>query len=101
VDAEVDAGGPRAERHERRPGREGGPSPRPAARRERREQPEDRLRGEANSYNVVRVRGAAVEVELRALAGDRFAPAGASRFVRTGQGWAAITAPAALGAPPP
>jgi 3',5'-cyclic AMP phosphodiesterase CpdA len=60
-----------------------------------------RLRGEVNSFNLLRVRGAALEVELRALSGDRFAPARTSRFVRTGAGWVPIGHPPALGAPPP
>lgn len=49
-----------------------------------------RLRGEANSYNLVRVRGPRVEVELRVFTGERFAPGRTSRFLETGQGWVAI-----------
>jgi 3',5'-cyclic AMP phosphodiesterase CpdA len=49
-----------------------------------------RLRGEANSYNLVRVRGPRVEVELRVFDGARFVSARTTRFLRTGEGWAAI-----------
>lgn len=62
-----------------------------------------RLRGEANSYNLVRVRGARVEVELRAFGGRAFEVARTSRFLRTGAGWVAIGEPpgARPGADPP
>lgn len=52
-----------------------------------------RLRGEANSYNLVRVRGPLVEVELRVLHGGGFAAARTSRFLRTDSGWAPIGDP--------
>jgi 3',5'-cyclic AMP phosphodiesterase CpdA len=58
-----------------------------------------RLRGEANSYNLVRVRGRCVEVELRVFDGTAFAPARTSRFLRTEQGWVAIGDRPALEAP--
>jgi 3',5'-cyclic AMP phosphodiesterase CpdA len=46
-----------------------------------------RLRGEANSYNLVRVRGARVEVELRAFDGRGFRGARTLAFVRSEKGW--------------
>jgi hypothetical protein len=46
-----------------------------------------RLRGEANSYNLVRVIGARLDVEVRAFAGTRFEPRATHRFARTGEGW--------------
>lgn len=52
-----------------------------------------RLRGEANSYHLVRVRGARLEVELRAFDGVAFRPLRTARFLRTGAGWAAIGEP--------
>lgn len=58
-----------------------------------------RLRGEANSYNLVRVRDASVEVELRTFQGGAFVPARRSRFLRTSAGWAAIGEPPAGDAP--
>jgi 3',5'-cyclic AMP phosphodiesterase CpdA len=58
-----------------------------------------RLREEANSYNLVRVRGPRVDVELRAFDGEAFAPVRTSRFLRTGEGWVAIGEPPALEPP--
>lgn len=71
-----------------------------------------RLRGEANSYNLVRVRGpllwppaggdaprgtgARVDVELRAFDGRAFRSMRTSRFLRTGEGWVAIGEPPRL-----
>lgn len=55
-----------------------------------------RLRGEANSYNVVRVRGPTLEVELRVLAGGRFAALEPRRFAKTRTGWTPLGGPAAL-----
>jgi hypothetical protein len=55
-------------------------------------------RGEPASYELVRTRGARLEVELRAFTGSRFEPVGASRFTRVAAGWvplAPIEAPAA------
>lgn len=60
-----------------------------------------RLRGgDPNSYHLVSVRDATVEVELRVLDGGAFVPARRSRFLRTSAGWAAIGEPPAAGAPP-
>jgi 3',5'-cyclic AMP phosphodiesterase CpdA len=53
-----------------------------------------RLRGEANSFNLVRVRGPQrVEVELRAFDGAEFRTVRTVRFLRTGEGWVAIGEP--------
>jgi 3',5'-cyclic AMP phosphodiesterase CpdA len=52
-----------------------------------------RLRGEANSYYLVRVRGARVDVELRILGDGAFRALRTSRFLRTGAGWVAIGDP--------
>jgi 3',5'-cyclic AMP phosphodiesterase CpdA len=60
-----------------------------------------RLRGEANSYNLVHVRDATLEVELRIFDGAAFVPARSSRFLRTSSGWAAIGEPPARDAPAP
>lgn len=60
----------------------------------------ERLRGEVNSYNVVRVDGAALEIELRALSDGAFAPAQTRRYARTAAGWAPLGGPASLDAPP-
>jgi 3',5'-cyclic AMP phosphodiesterase CpdA len=60
----------------------------------------DRLRGEANSYNLLRVAGPALEVELRALAGARFGAVEVRRFARTPAGWAPVAWPGAAAAPP-
>lgn len=49
-----------------------------------------RLRGEANSYNVVRVDGPRLAVELRVLAAEGFTAARTLRFLRTGAGWVPI-----------
>jgi 3',5'-cyclic AMP phosphodiesterase CpdA len=57
-----------------------------------------RLRGEANSYNLVRSADRRLEVELRALVGAGFAPVKTTRFARTGAGWVPL---APLGDPPP
>jgi 3',5'-cyclic AMP phosphodiesterase CpdA len=46
-----------------------------------------RRRGESSSYNLVRVRGARLEVELRAFTGLRFEAVEASRFTRVAAGW--------------
>ncbi len=54
-----------------------------------------RLRGEANSYNLVRVRGTRIDVELRVLAGGVFETARTARFLRTESGWAPIGDPPA------
>jgi 3',5'-cyclic AMP phosphodiesterase CpdA len=60
-----------------------------------------RLRGEVNSYNLVRVSGARVTVELRAFDGAAFRAARTSRFLRTGQGWVAIGEPPGSSPAPP
>jgi 3',5'-cyclic AMP phosphodiesterase CpdA len=52
-----------------------------------------RLRGEANSYNLLRVLGPKLEVELRVFTGARFEAARSRRFVRTGEGWVALGDP--------
>jgi 3',5'-cyclic AMP phosphodiesterase CpdA len=52
-----------------------------------------RLRGEANSYLLVRVRLPRLEVELRIFTGSAFEPARTARFLRTDSGWAAIGDP--------
>lgn len=49
-----------------------------------------RLRDEANSYNLLRVSGPWLEVELRVFTGGAFVPARTSRFLRTGSGWVPI-----------
>lgn len=59
-----------------------------------------RLRGEANSYNLVRVRGPRLEVELRVFTGARFEATRTSRFLRTGSGWVAIGEPPGRDPPP-
>jgi 3',5'-cyclic AMP phosphodiesterase CpdA len=55
-----------------------------------------RLRGEANSYNLVRVRGPRVEVELRVFDGGAFVALRTSRFLRTGSGWVPLGDPPGL-----
>ena len=52
-----------------------------------------RLRGEANSYNLLRVRGATLEIELRVFTGERFEGTRARRFVRTEEGWVVLGEP--------
>jgi 3',5'-cyclic AMP phosphodiesterase CpdA len=59
-----------------------------------------RLRGEANSYNLVRVRGHQLEVELRAFTAERFEAVKTTRFTRTAEGWFPLGEPV-LGSPPP
>jgi 3',5'-cyclic AMP phosphodiesterase CpdA len=46
-----------------------------------------RLRGEANSYNLVRAADRRLEVELRVLTTGRFEAVKTSRFTLTGSGW--------------
>jgi 3',5'-cyclic AMP phosphodiesterase CpdA len=46
-----------------------------------------RLRGEANSYNLVRSADRRLEVELRAFTGIGFEAVRSARFARTAQGW--------------
>jgi 3',5'-cyclic AMP phosphodiesterase CpdA len=58
-----------------------------------------RLRGEANSYNLVRIRGPRVEAELRVFDGGAFRGVRTSRFLRTGAGWVAIGEPPGLEPP--
>jgi 3',5'-cyclic AMP phosphodiesterase CpdA len=58
-----------------------------------------RLRGETNSYNLVRVMGRRVDVEVRAFGGERFEPLKTYRFTRTGEGWVPL-APLEESAPP-
>jgi hypothetical protein len=55
-------------------------------------------RGERGSYDLVRARGAHLEVERRAFTGVRFEGVGASHFTRAAAGWvplAPLEAPAA------
>ena len=52
-----------------------------------------RLRGEANSYNLLRVRGATLEIELRVFTGERFEGTRVRRFVRTDEGWVLLGEP--------
>src|SRR5512138_939567 len=61
----------------------------------------DRLRGEPNSYNLVRVEGRSVEVEIRALARGRFGPIATLRFVRSEGGWSAVAGSEAAAPPQP
>ncbi|HYD40307.1 MAG TPA: metallophosphoesterase family protein [Anaeromyxobacter sp.] len=47
----------------------------------------DRLRGEPNSYNLLRAEGPRLEAELRVFDGERFRALRSSRYVRTEAGW--------------
>ncbi len=60
-----------------------------------------RLRGEANSYHLVRADGPRVDVELRVFDGTRFEAARTRRFLRTGEGWVALGEAPQAWPPPP
>ncbi len=47
----------------------------------------DRLRGEPNSYNLLRAAGPRLEAELRVFDGERFRSLRSARYVRTESGW--------------
>jgi 3',5'-cyclic AMP phosphodiesterase CpdA len=52
-----------------------------------------RLRGDANSYNLVRARGRRLEIELRTFTADRFEAVKTTRFTKTGEGWVPLGEP--------
>jgi 3',5'-cyclic AMP phosphodiesterase CpdA len=59
-----------------------------------------RLRGEPNSYNLLRAEGPRLEAELRVFDGERFRLLRSSRYVRTGAGWVSDAERPSEAAPP-